>query len=217
MRRGRTDRGVVDLQAAQGLVPGVAGEEGVLELVQLAGDVVVLVEDLAWEDGVEDLVGQDVLDQDLAHVVRGQARIDGLARVVEEILRGLAEGGIVLVRAVDHGAQRFEHLGQVQRELLDRLAELRDLRALVAEEQAQQLLQRIDVIHLAADDLVAVLDQHRLGAVLEDDVVLRVATLELVRDLGVEVVLFVLGFPVAERQAQFVHQRAVDVTALPGR
>ena len=54
------------------------------------------------------------------------------------------------------------------------------------------------------------LDQHGLGAVFEDDVVLRVAALELVADLVVEVVVRVLGLPVAEGHAQFVQQRAID-------
>jgi len=60
------------------------------------------------------------------------------------------------------------------------------------------------------------LDQHRLRAVLEDDVVLRIATLELERDLGVDVVLRILGFPVAEGHAQLVEQCAVDEARVVG-
>ena len=51
----------------------------------------------------------------------------------------------------------------------------------------------------------------RLTNVLEDDVVLGVAALELFRDLFIEIIVAVLGFPVAERHAQFVQQGAIDV------
>jgi len=61
-----------------------------------------------------------------------------------------------------------------------------------------------------------VLVQHGLGAVLEHDVVLRVAAAEFGGDLGVEVVAVVLGFPVAEWHAQFVQQGAVYVAAVAG-
>jgi len=44
-----------------------------------------------------------------------------------------------------------------------------------------------------------------------------VAALELGGDLGIEVVGFVLGLPVAEGHAQFVQQRAVDIAAIAGR
>ena len=129
---------------------------------------------------------------------------------------GLAEGGVLRVGARDHLAQRVEHRRQIGLELLHRLAEFRDLGALVAEEQAEQLFQRGDVVHAAAHHLLPVLDQDRLGRVLEDDVVLRVAAAELVLDLGVEVVLLVLRLPVAEGHAQLVEQRAVDVAPVLG-
>jgi hypothetical protein len=55
-----------------------------------------------------------------------------------------------------------------------------------------------------------VLDEHGGVVVAEDDVVLRVALLELLGDLFVEVVGGVLGLPVAQRHAQLVQQRAID-------
>ncbi len=46
---------------------------------------------------------------------------------------------------------------------------------------------------------------------------MRIAAAQLEVDLGVEIVLVVLGFPVAERQAQAIQQRAIDVAAFFGR
>ena len=75
---------------------GVAGEEGGFELVQLARDVVVLVVVGAGEDGREHFAGEDVLDQHLAHVGFGEARVDRLLGVFEEFVCRLAECGFVL-------------------------------------------------------------------------------------------------------------------------
>ena len=50
-----------------------AGEEGRLQLVELARDVVLLVEVAVVEDLGEDFLGQDVLDQHLAHIGVGRA------------------------------------------------------------------------------------------------------------------------------------------------
>lgn len=62
LRGGGANGGVVGLQALERLLLERAGEEGAFERVQLAGDVVVLVEVAVVEDLGEDLFGQDVLD-----------------------------------------------------------------------------------------------------------------------------------------------------------
>jgi hypothetical protein len=103
-----------------------------------------------------------------------------------------------------------QHGGQVGLELLHRGAEVGDLLALEAEEQLEQLLQLGGVGHVAAQHFFLVLDEHGGAVVAEDDVVLRVALLELLGDLFVEVVGGVLGLPVAQRHAQLVQQRAID-------
>ena len=82
-----------------------------------------------------------MLDQHFAHVGGGDAWVDRILCVLEEAQRGLAEVIVVLLGCLDHVAQCLEHLRQIGLELLDRLAKIRDLLALVAEEQLQQLLQ----------------------------------------------------------------------------
>ena len=210
LRGGAADGGVVGLQALEGVLLQRAGEEGVFQRVQLAGDVVVPVEVAVVEDVGEDLLGQDVLDQHLAHVGFGKQGVDRLLRVGEKFGLRRAEGGIAGLLPVDHVAQGLQHGGQVGLELLHRGAEVGDLLALKPEEQLEQLLQLGGVGHVAAKHLFLVLDEHGGVVIAEDDVVLRVALLELLGDLFVKFVGGVLGFPVTQRHAQLVQQRAID-------
>ena len=106
----------------------------------------------------EDFFGQNVLDQHFAHVGGGDVRVDRVLRVLEEAQRVLAKVIVVALGRLDHVAQRVEHRRQIGLELLDRLAEIRDLLALVAEEQLQQLLQLRGVLDPAAHHLLLVLD-----------------------------------------------------------
>jgi hypothetical protein len=65
------------------------------------------------------------------------------------------------VLALDHLAQSLENGRKVGLELLDCLAEFRDLSALVPEEKSEKLFQRFRVIDKAANDFLLVLDQDR--------------------------------------------------------
>ncbi len=94
------------------------------------------------------------------------------------------------------------------------LAEGLDLGPLVGEEELEQLLQPGHVVHEATDHFLPVLDEDRLARVLEDDVGLGVARAEFLLDRFVEAVPGVLRLPIAERHAQGVHERAVDVAPL---
>ena len=126
----------------------VAGEESRFQRVQLAGDVVLAVEVAVVEDLGENLFGQDVLDQHLAHVGIGEAGVDGLLRMLQELRRRLRERRRCRCAARSIiVAQRLQHGRQVGLELLDGLAEVGDLGALVAEEQLEQLFQRLHVGH----------------------------------------------------------------------
>lgn len=58
------------------------------------------------------------------------------------------------------------------------------------------------------------IDQDRFSCVLEDDVALRIAAAELESDLGVQIILLVLGLPVAEGDAQLVQECAIHVPAV---
>ena len=109
---------------------------------------------------------------------------------------------------------------QVGGELLHRLVEVGDFLPLMREEACQQVQQAVVVrLHVGAHHLRAVLPQHCSRIVGEDDIVLWIALAEFRLDLGRKVVVLVLRFPIAERHAQAVEQRAVDIDArhLPGQ
>ncbi|WP_374544461.1 hypothetical protein [Rhodoblastus sp.] len=96
----------------------------------------------------------------------------------------------------------------------DRLAEIRDFLPLIAEEQRDQLAEALDIAHVAAHDLLTVLDQDGGFGILENDIVLRIALGEFFPDFLVEIVGGVLGLPIAERHAQVVQDGSVGPDAV---
>jgi len=210
-RGGGLDRGVVGFQYVERVAPDRPGEEGILQPSQFARDVVLAVILAVVEDLSEDLLGQDVLDQHLAHVIAGQGRVDRLLRMGKEPRRLFGKGRVAGIGRGDGHAQAFKDRRQVGLELVHGRAEFGDLGAFPGEEQRQEPAERVNIRHRAAHDLDPVLDQHRRFAVLEQDVVLRIAVAQLLFDLAVEDVGGVLRLPVALRHAQFVQHGAVQL------
>ncbi len=98
-----------------------------------------------------------------------------------------------------HAAQRFEDAGQVGGKLRHRLAEFGDFLPLITEKQRDEMAELLGVAHVAARDLLAILDQDDDFRILENNIVLRVALAQLFGDSDVEIVGAVLGLPIAER------------------
>ena len=96
------------------------------------------------------------------------------------------------------------------------MAELLDLRQLVVQEDADEAVQLTVPGHIHADRLAAVLDQDGGLGVLEDDIVLGIAAVELDPDLGVQIVVGVLGLPVTPGHPQRVLDGAVGFVAWRG-
>src|ERR1700682_3668823 len=71
--------------------------------------------------------------------------------------------------------------------------------------------------HFASDDLLAVLNQNRLMAIFENDIVLRVAFPLLFLDFFVKLVARILGFPIAKWHTDFVQESTINVTAVFSR
>ena len=89
-----------------------------------------------------------------------------------------------------------------------------DLR-LKLEELSDEPLDCVGIVHFRAQHLFPVLDQDGGLGILENYVVLRIAAPELLGDFRVEVVVCVLGFPIAARQPHLgLDQRAVHIAAL---
>ena len=188
-------------------------KEGVFERFQVFGDVVLAVELILGEDAQENVLGEDVLEQHLAHVSGRDGGADRVAAQVQE-LRSRSLVARVGARSRINGLpQVLQDLRQIDLELLLGLAELLDLRQLIVEEVANQAMQLAGAGHVDPHRLFAVLDQHGGLRVLEDDVVARVAPVELLLDLLVKVVVRVFGLPVAARHAQAVLHGAVGLNA----
>ena len=96
------------------------------------------------------------------------------------------------------------------------MAELLDLRQLVVQEDAYEAVQLPVPGHIDPHRLAAVLNQHGGLGVLEEDVVFGVAPVELDLDFSVQVVVGVLGLPVAPRHPQRVLDGAVRLVARGG-
>ena len=201
--------GVVALEPVQGVAPHIAGEEGALQFVQPVGDVVFAVELVFAEDLEKDIPGEHVLDQHFAHIVRAHGGVDGPAAGAEKRIRCLAEARIALPLRADGFAQRFQHPGQILPELPHRLVKVGDLRRLVVQKGAQQPFQFCAIAHGDADDLAPALNQHGGLGILENDVPHRVALAPLCCDLPIQIVVRVLGLPVAAVLAQIVLHGAV--------
>ena len=85
---------VIMFDAGQGAAPDFFGEEGVGQLLQFVGDVVFLVEVGFVEDGVEDIGGEDMLDDHFADVLGSDGGIDHVAAELEKGVAGFQIGGI---------------------------------------------------------------------------------------------------------------------------
>ena len=116
---------------------------------------------------------------------------------------------VVGLGSLDCSAQVFEHSGEVFLELALRCPELLYLRELVVQETPDETVKLAWTGHVHTHRLFPVLDQDGGLRVLEDDVAARIAPIELSLDLGVEVVVCVLRFPVPARHAQRVLDSAV--------
>lgn len=112
----------------------------------------------------------------------------------------------------DDFAKAFEHRRKVVGELSDGFSEVANLRPFVSEERFQQMEELARVFHADPSNLALVLNQNGGASVLVDDVVAGAANRRFLANLFVEVVVGVLGFPIAERHADRVDQGPVDIS-----
>ena len=90
------------------------------------------------------------------------------------------------------------------------------MRQFVVEEGADEAVQLAGAGHVDPHGLFPVLKQNGGLRVFKEDVVLGVAPVELVLNFGVQVVVGVLGLPVAPVHTQRVLHRAVGAVMKPG-
>ena len=168
-------------------------------------------------DGDEDVLREDMLDDHLAHVGHHQVGVDGFVAELEEVGARLAEGRVDLRLLGDQRAQGLQQVGQILFEGLDGLAETFDAGRLIAHKGGEQVVQRGGLCEGRARYLLTVLNQHRRLAILEEDVFLGIALLELGRDLRFEIVVAILALPVAPILPQRILERAIGADGRAGR
>ena len=203
-RRGRAlDGDIKAVQTAEKFVAaeGVGGER-VDHAVDLTGDHVAASEVGVVEDGAEEPLCQQVLDQHLLDRFFRQIRVDRLAAFVQKSGKGRGEGRIAAPLLPDQLCQALADVRHPLLELRDRLLPGGVLLRTVAEEGLQRLDQVRRVGQVGVKDQAPVLPQDGAPGRLEEDVVARVAGRELALDLRRQVVVDVLGFPVAVGEAE---------------
>ena len=88
-------------------------EKGLGDVVEFVRDVVLAVKLRLVEDRGENLFGQDVLNQHLAHVVQTQVRVDGFLDEFEQTVALRDEACVVGGLVFDDCAYLDEQVGQV--------------------------------------------------------------------------------------------------------
>ena len=193
---GVLDGEVEVVQASQELVAAEAlADQGVDDLLDLGGDDVAAGEVGVVENLAEEALGQEVLHQHLVDGLAADVGVERLSAEREEVVEGGLEFRVRLVGVDDPLDQP---LGQVRHVLLESstaLLEVLDVGLGVG----VRIVEQVGELGGRSGRLGRLRGRSgtgRLAGVLEDGVAERVALGDL-QDLGVEVVVGVLGFPVA--------------------
>src|SRR5450755_1160945 len=209
--RGGLDGDVEAVERLEELVAveGAAGER-LDDALDLGGDDIAAHEVGVVEDGAEEALGQQVLDE---HFVDYVGRDPGIERGAAELGKGV-EGGdkaaVSLVLALDNREQRFGELGDARLELLHSRFEVLDIRFGVGEELLEQVADIVRVLQIVLDGYAPlILVEHGPARILEDGVAERIASSDLLRDLPIQVALRPLRLPVAASKRKVAAQHAI--------
>ena len=199
------------VEVAQELVAveGALGEFGD-DLFDFGRDHVAAGEIRIVEYLAEDALGEQMLHQ---HALDGFFReigIDGLPAKGVEVVEAADECRIPAAFFIDSFLDGGGQLRNALREIRDRLLPLLNVGSLVVEELIDDLDEGFGAGDVFVEDARAALIENGAFGGLKDDVVARIALVELELDFLGEVVLFVFGFPIAVRQVVEVDQCSVD-------
>lgn len=176
----------------------------------LAGDHVAVGEVGVVEDGAEEALGKQVLDQHLFDRLLRQIRVDRLTALAQKTGKGGGERRIAAPLLLDQLRQALADIGHPVLELGDGLLPGGVLLRAEGEEGLERLDQLRGVGQVGVERHAPVLPEDGTLGRLEEDIVARVAGRELALDLRGQVVVDILGFPVAVGEAEIVDQGAVD-------
>src|SRR5450755_2148126 len=209
--RGGLDGDVEAVERLEELVAieGATGER-LDHALDLGGDDVAAHEIGVVEDGAEEALGQQVLDE---HFVDYVGRDPGIERGAAELGKGV-EGGdkapVGFILALDNREQRFGEFGDARLELLHSRLEVLDIRLGVGEELLEQIADIVRVLQIVLDGYAPlILVEHGPARILEAGVPERLATSDLLRDLPLQVALRPLRLPVAASKRKVAAQHAI--------
>ena len=209
LRGAGIDRVIIVLDAGQALIAQVFAKECIHQLFQLVGDVIFLMEVGLIKDGIEDIRGENVLDHHFADVFFGDGGIHHFAQEFQKEITVVAIVRVALRFLDDELTQGLGDDRHITFKELDGLAKFPHFRAFEAHKGFQQLVKGGHILKAGIHHPISVLDQYGAGAVLKEDVVIRIAFFQLFVDLSVQIIHLVLAFPIAPIQDQIVLQRAV--------
>ena len=163
--------------------------------LDLLRDHVALHEIADVEYLAEDALGEQMLDDHFLHRAFRQVRIQRCTAEIEELGEGGPVLGVGLALVADEPGEVLAQLLDSALELLDGLLPLVERLRSPGEEEIEDVDQFVGLGEVGVNKFLAVLVEDGAPRLLEEDVVARVASLELGLDLFFEVVVGILGLP----------------------
>ena len=219
---GVLDGAVEAFEGAEVFVAAVgAGEEGIQDRLNLAGDGVAADEVVVLEDGAQEALGEEVLDEHFLDGLVAEVGVEGGAAEGGKVGEGSDKGGVGLALGVNDLLEAAAQVGDLLLEVGDGLVPFLVDGLGVGEELVDDLGQVFGIGEIGVEGGLAVLEQEGAVGGLEEDVGIGVALVELAADFGFQVIVGVLGLPVTVDAPEGVaeggvHDDAVAAAALHG-
>ena len=207
---GAFDGDVVFVEGAEefGAREGAGGED-VDDLFDFMGDDVAAVEVAEVEDAADEAFGKQVLDEHFVHGFGAEIGVEGFAAEVIEAGEGGFEFGVGVVGEGDFFGEGFADVGDFLFEGFDGGFEVLDGGFGPVEVGVEEGGELAVVAEVDVEGAGAVLDEDGAGGVVVNDVGFGVALGGFGADFGFEVVVGVLGFPIAAVDGEVVTEGGV--------